>query len=720
MKIKKFYNQLININGVQRRVISFNYKESKEKEKKVEVERLHHIHILDQSGSMYESIDRLIENVKETINFMEDNDLITVIMFSSKDECKVLLKGATKSPDLFPLLDSMKYTLSTTCFSVPLKKTNEIIDELKLLCPNISVTLFTDGEPVVPHSLEEENKRIFNELSIMKDKILAFNTIGYGNYYNQDLLLNMANTSLFGKMIHSDKIDQYSDIWKRQYETVASCIPESIIIEAEKSDILYITRNNTKLSSDKLDMNYLDKYKNQFYIVLDTNTTEFYINHEEYKVSDIKESKIRKESLNNMLYGLAYEYYYKGDTDIAIDILQDLKDKTLIDNVLNAFTFEEKQECRDALSKAIYDNSVRDNSAPNNYIPDQNAFCIMDLLEILCKDNKNCYIPDSKTYNRIGRKVTDGYNLFESKDEEILSSFANNIVLSSKDLNISVRFKINGSVKLNPRAAKKVGLENEYECVMYRVHTLIKDGNVNVPIIKARVTKETYKELDEKLPLDSLFIDKHDNNFQYIRINLEAIPIINRSYASNKDPKLLLNNVKEYEETKAKIKMLKDLSNIKTEGTINNYTIFTEDQLEVLKEHGLNGKLEYNGVDNNISEKNENDYYMSREITFGIKGFSSLPSNKDVIKKYEDGKKLNAPAQIMANAYSIFKDDSNKAKRELERLNKRKLYLELELNKIKIGKVLTGSWWINLTEDNKGNQIYDELIIKTKRVKKFF
>ena len=74
----------------------------------------------------------------------------------------------------------------------------------------------------------------------------------------------------------------------------------------------------------------------------------------------------------------------------------------------------------------------------------------------------------------------------------------------------------------------------------------------------------------------------------------------------------------------------------------------------------------------------------------------------------------------MANIYSIFKDDSNKAKCELERLNKRKLYLELELNKIKIGKVLTGSWWINLTEDNKGNQIYDELIIKTKRVKKFF
>ena len=147
---------------------------------------------------MYGSIDRLIENVKETINYMEDNDLISVIMFSSEKECKVLLKGATKSKDLFPLLDSMKYTLSTTCFSAPLKKANEIIDELKLLCPNISVTLFTDGEPVVNYSTEKEIEMIFEELGIMKNKILAFNTIGYGNYYNEDLLLKMSNISLFG------------------------------------------------------------------------------------------------------------------------------------------------------------------------------------------------------------------------------------------------------------------------------------------------------------------------------------------------------------------------------------------------------------------------------------------------------------------------------------------------------------------------------------------
>ena len=152
-------NELM-INGVLRKVVTASIREEKKVEE-TSVERLHHIHILDRSGSMYSNIDRLVENVKQTIDFMADNDLISVIWFSGEGECKALLKGATKSPDLFKLLDTMKSILSCTCFSEPLQLANEVIDELKALCPNFSVTMFTDGETVTSHSREEEERRIF-------------------------------------------------------------------------------------------------------------------------------------------------------------------------------------------------------------------------------------------------------------------------------------------------------------------------------------------------------------------------------------------------------------------------------------------------------------------------------------------------------------------------------------------------------------------------------
>lgn len=719
-------NELM-INGVLRKVVTASIREEKKVEE-TSVERLHHIHILDRSGSMYSNIDRLVENVKQTIDFMADNDLISVIWFSGEGECKALLKGATKSPDLFKLLDTMKSTLSCTCFSEPLQLANEVIDELKALCPNFSVTMFTDGETVTSHSREEEERRIFQQLEIMKDNVLALNTVGYGNYYNEDLLKRMASMTLFGRMIHSNDIEEYKDIWERQYRILSDCIPENISISSEYScDIVYLTRNNTKLSKNIMEMNYLDKWKNQFFIVLPTDAKFITIKQGDTanKIEEINLKtpvKMRKDTEKNFLYAYAYELYYAGRTDEALDILAQLKDKRLIDMQLNSFTSQERQAYLDNLKEAIYNNSARDDSAPDNYIPAKDAFCLMDLIRLLAKGN-NYYIP-STNYNRIGRAVKDEFNLF-NKTKTNNASFKD-MVLNEKNLNISLMFNVEGVVKLNPRVAARNGLPNEIQSKMYRNHTIIKDGKPNMDQMMVDMCKETYDTLQSmNTNLKMVREDSEDDKY-IVSIDLYSIPVINRKYAEDKDPENLLEIVKKINEHKVMIKVLKEYNksyqiyeDAYNEGREINGVKYTEEQLEILKEHGLDDKLRYVGVSNKVADKNENDFYMTRSLECSLKGWSSIPKVSDIYDKKQAGKKLNEIGGYMAD----FIEEACRMtdlKSALESTKAELLDLTLELNTIKMAKILTGSWWENLEVDNKSNYIYKNLIIKTKYEKKYF
>lgn len=154
---------------------------------------IHHIQILDRSGSMTGQIDRLIENVKMTIDHMKESDFFSIIWFSGHEQYRTLIKGASVKSDrsYSKLLDSIKSTLGTTCFSDPVKEAKSIVSELRDLCPNFSVTLFTDGAPVCPWSSNEEDVKVSDLISSMKNDIISFNTIGYGGYYNGELLRNI-------------------------------------------------------------------------------------------------------------------------------------------------------------------------------------------------------------------------------------------------------------------------------------------------------------------------------------------------------------------------------------------------------------------------------------------------------------------------------------------------------------------------------------------------
>lgn len=730
--MSKMYKGELKLDGKDLNIVAINYQkeENQETVETKSIDIMHHIHVLDRSYSMIGDIDKLIDNVISTFDCMKPTDLISVIWFASHDQCKVLFKGASLATKDFIIqkLNSIRDCVGCTCFSEPLKQVSEIINDFELLGHDFNVTFFTDGCTVTPWSSKEEEERIMNILeNSLNNKILALNTIGYGNYYDEELLKAMSIFSTFGRFTHSRYIEDYSTIFKHDYEIIKNVVVDRVNIEAgEECEVLYLTNKSSKLSPRFINLNFLDKTKNQFFVVLPKDKDSFTLNGETIYLSDIK-NKISKPTITNFLYAFAKELYYQGYQHGALDALLQTGDKYLIDKLLSAFTRDEKSILMEELSKAVIGRKHRklDGEVDSSYIPEPNAYNIIDFLSELTQVDCQ-YIP-VENYNRIGKKVVDSFNLFKKDKSKLPMSDMKELVFNDKKLNVSIRYIIEGTVSINPRQASKVGLENEYRTKMYRMQTIIKDGTLNIPSIQVRISEGELEKLSYEAT--KVFANSdYNREGNYYVIDLSELPVTNRYYSSLSIEDILIRT-KALLINKVMQKVINSLlADRKTEkfsyyesGTVKKD--FIPEQIEVLKEHGLNSKLEYVGVDNKVVKDENGDFYEAKSIEFAIKGCSSIPKIADSLAKRENGKKMNIMDEIICNTIDMM-GDYNESQLKLEQaLIKRSInQLSTELFASKISKILTGGWWKGLTIAPKHEEFTMDdttLLVKTKREKVF-
>ena len=373
-------------------------------------------------------------------------------------------------------------------------------------------------------------------------------------------------------------------------------------------------------------------------------------------------------------------------------------------------------------------------------------------------------------------------NLFSYKDEEVLIPFSD-FVFNESELNLSIRMRIDGTTKINPIAAKRVGLEKEQESHIFRNHTLIKDGQLNIKEMEADVSNEIFNILSNF----DIFITVKEgiNNSKRVKLALFAIPIINDLYLEkSNDVENIYTKAKQLEFFKARQKVLNyfiskaeesNIANIKT----NKFKDFSKDQIQVLQEHGLNDNFTYNPVGyvaKSDEVKANLDFYVAKGISFDIKGLSSLPSITDAIKSYykntNNRKPLTLANRIIIENYKDilllvsdeFKevmrdisktlDDSGSVDEkivaeiediislepskypkklynilvdELKNVKKEIIEIRYELAGIKLAKVLNNDWWVGSEySKEKGIDTYSYkkddgvLVIKVKENKHYF
>lgn len=740
--MSKFYSSILNLGNLGVRKVAVCNINPEDQSTTMSVDCMHHIQVLDRSGSMWADIDDLIENVKDTIRFIPDGDYVSIIWFSGADQCNVLIKGAQKNDSLYALLDTLKSTLGVTCFSTPMKEVGNIINDLKPICPNFSVTVFTDGQPVVAWGTEEEIRRTLEAIDVWKDDVLALNTIGYGNYYDQDFLKQMSAKTTFGQFIHSSLIGDYTDIFSHNYEIIADLVMTTVEVVSPGSEVMYLTGKLATKSAAGLKTRALDKRKNQFVVIgPDDSDFSFLVGDDAYSTAGLKE--IPSASITPIMYAYAYTSYYEGNRKQAMDIIaRVLHDKHLVDVMKNSFTYDEVGAATKVIKSAVFSTKYRlvEGECGDDYVAADNAPCLMDVLGIILNSEES-YYKYATEYSRISKKVTDTFNLFHrNKDEEVLTP-ANDLVFNKSRLNISIRSVINGTVSLNPRQVAKVGLPAELPSKIYRNQTLVKDGAPNMAMVTFRVTEDTYNEVGKLFEgrdinniINAYQID--DTQFE-IQIYLYNIPIINYSYVGDcTDVQNLLETVRTQTYLQAAQKSLgflrDDVYDYRKQHGIfdvsKQFAQYTPEQIQVLTEHGLNDRAEYIGV-SNVTEKS-GDSYVTRELEFQLKGYSSLPTKDKYYDKRAAGGKLNGPETMMLQAENDFKDlvgDLEYASNEyLEKLNASINKVKTQLASIRMGLaskkialVLTGEWFTGLEVDKKGNYLYsdctDTLVIKANR-----
>jgi uncharacterized protein YegL len=713
------------------------------------VDQIHHIHIIDRSGSMYHEIDNLIDNLQKTLDVISENDLLSVIWFSSPNQYKTVIKAAKKTDNLKQLFDSMRSVMGCTCFSHPLKEVEEIIGDLKVLCPNFNVTLFTDGLPCVSWGEEVEKNNIREILQRLQENVMSINTIGYGSNCDDKLLQEISSYSEFGQFVHSEHIEEYLKIFTHNYEKISESVIEKVQI-ATSFPIVYLNRKMSKMfKAPKINFNRLAKDKNQFFIV---GNSDFVFKYNDLQINskDII-TEASSPTMDNFLYAYAYNLFVEGQRNFAMNIYgKTLNDKHCVDQIQNCFTPIEIEAVRQILEDCVLNVNSRysQGKCPNNYLPRKDAHCVLDILNELAT-NKGYYVPfhkHSDVYERTTRKVEDKTKSFIISDEPCYTSMED-FVYHKEKLNLSIKFEVKGVVPLRKDDAEKVGM-NEVKCSTFRTHTIILNGNINMGSLVCLIPVEIYDSLKKKnTKMEFLSFNKdvlselkkeHGMTFNCVKIWINNKPLINGLYLDKSSSiKDIFNMSLEIASLEAKQKMINHYIDLVYEknpiaAKEGVFKKLTKDQIAILESYGVNEKAWYHPAEIYVPKTSECDSYKVKKFEFVFKGLSSLPSIAEYQKALGKSKMTIGVTMMdlahkwlvgLTNEAGLDIEDPIFALRDFLKSILRKVKMELlslreTMAGIKLAKFLCHDDFVGLSTDEKGNRIIEKddkiLYVKTK------
>ncbi len=698
-----------------------------EEKKEAKPKNVNHIAIYDRSGSMYGSLPRLVDELKLGIKDMDKDDRYSILWFSSNGEYRTLFKGVKNNDDTvrdenFKILDTTKQTVGCTCFSEVMLEAEKIIDEFEPLNMNTCITFFTDGEPCCRDSYDEDRK-VTEIITRIKDKIVAFNTIGYNNYCDEDMLQRWSNLTEFGTFTHSDNIKDYSNIFKTNTAN-AKNLSKTPIQVSSNSKVYYFTENNFTVAN-MIDNQHMSSKKNQFVILSDEDHIEATVNGQKMFINarnctddnnDVIMKTLRFSDgwIESIVYKMAMAEYTHGDVHESLVILANMaKDKVLTDKQLSSFTFSEKEDFRKNLKKACINATYRaSGTVPIGYLPDENTPCIFDLINMLSESPNNKIIFNPEGYNRIGKPTS--YQRFTfKKDSDTIISPINAIVFDKEKLNMSISVNQSGCAYFINDAereqAELLGLgEEDLKCKIFRTYNIIKDGNYNMDKLTVKLIPKTFSEV---MGTDKFVSAISESKIQKgeITFDLTKIPVINAKYAKTSVEELF-DLVCRENMLMAQLKLCKKLTVAEAaENTWEAKNYFPE-QAAFLENMGIKNKI-YNGIGASVPSNDESDFYTAKSYATSLKGFSAIspitlnesneptiPVDKTKSARVEKAKAKGEACDetdiykngdvYLAKAIETYKDFNSLTKKEA--LTKEYAEVRSKIAAIKLAKTLTG------------------------------
>ena len=602
------------------------------------VETKHQYLIIDRSGSMWNELDSIMDILIEYTKNLPEGSTVSVGYFSGPGEYALTVPYTLKKEQ-----DAVEKVLNTYRSSMGLTDFIEVLEKVEadVNGKRGALFFFTDGCHNSGGSFSKVVS-ILNNLEKHLD-VSVFVGCGWIDRENMRAMAQMAGGSFVQLSDFSEFKQSLLDFGDSVKESAPGVEVELPAVAANICSLL--GRNVVRYDVDPSFKIYYKASTRSKQAVYFTSTC-VPVGYNESSIGVKDELPLR---------AVAYSLVQSNQTPLALEVLNAIGDKYYMRKLYNTFTSDEYAAIENELVKSIFDTRKRyKEGKTKDYLPDPNAFCVLDALKVLAEDpTAKIHLNDPDfQYSNISRKMeqTDGSKMIYPKD---ICASANAIKYHDSRLNASLSVTYTASVPLIPEEFTQSSITEEdltrhglfkgelYPVTCFRTYNIILDGKLKTKrLVLSELSKESKNALSDLLTLRE---DK-----KYI-LDFSNIPLINKSYLSTTSAKELAEDCWAQFLNSSKLSVLKYLQKRYKEDL--DPVDSSDDKLMFLSENCYITRGSYQPPK---TQAPSTDVYSAYEFTISFKGFSKA-SASSVAKKIDAGKTPTQRESVVAKYYEQYK-----------------------------------------------------------------
>lgn len=621
---------------------------------------VNHVFCCDISGSMYSTLPKMRQQLKNRIvDLVHEDDTITIIVFADANRCTILkelvsVKDAKDLQLLYAAIDRFMVAGGLTCFYDPAVITKNLINNYGSSDLWSWIFLSDGGNNDCPWS------KVIGELTELGDKLNSATIIEYGYWADTKALSEMAEV-LGGTKILAEDFNQYEPIFEKVLKNTETSPRILLDISAIKPYLKYQQVFGVDRARESVVVISTAR-TNQ--VLIPANLTEVY--------AVVKPGDEPFDELSMEYEGVAAAIVPQLDAmryDLVEELLMHLGDPELISQYVQAYGKQRLFLFRETLINKIMNKDERkfQADAPSVVSNNSRKYCLLDLIYDLKKDNILIDIKHLiENYNPIGVKsmpntiLTEDYKkmlanarsyeeaadlLADARDDQPIMTYnydeiervkINDLTWNEDRANLSILVKVPVTIEL---PTNSVGL-TKVKSFVWRNYAVIKDGILNVPVLKVCLTK---KQADKFWTNISVEKEYEDGSIDGL-IALAAYPLINRQRAIKVKSTEMADTYLQLMELRNRQKYLGYLiSGCPSPTSSATYPApasghYTKEQWDYLNSLGITA----NGYNPKVHNEKSGEFYMAPTFKIKVAKFSSIPKIEAVLKKREDGKSMTA------------------------------------------------------------------------------
>lgn len=336
--------------------------------------KVNHVYCCDISGSMYNSLPKMRQQLKNRIpDLVSENDTLTIIVFSGSNECTTLkecvsIKNAKDLKALNDAIDKFMTPQGCTSFYDPVVMTNELVSRMNKSDELWSFIFLSDGG-----NNDHPWADVIKALSDLQPKISSAAIIEYGYYADSQKLTEMAET-LGGEKIFSEDFDSY----EMDFERVLSGKTEPRIpldLTEFKGSMKYQQMFSIDEAGNSVKVFSTERTKEV--LVPSRVETLYFLSKEQ-----IGETILDPEDVESAMYAAIQICADRLRYDVTEHLLSALGDKKLITLYCNAFGKQKLAEFKESALDCAFSKDLRFvDGIDKNFKPNPNAYCVLDLID---------------------------------------------------------------------------------------------------------------------------------------------------------------------------------------------------------------------------------------------------------------------------------------------------------------------------------------------------